>query len=179
MITDAFRLDDKVALVTGASKGIGACIASTFAAAGADVVLLARSETELRKWPTVSRHRAERYRWPAILQMTRRWQRRGQCAIPIRAFGRTRQQRRWAGERLRVSGKSRSRFDHTLEINLSAAYSPDPSGAAPAQSRLCGDHYQHLLPLAWMVDRTLRLTAQPSGDGTDDPHILAYELALI
>ena len=31
MITDAFRLDDKVALVTGASKGIGACIASTFA----------------------------------------------------------------------------------------------------------------------------------------------------
>ena len=49
MITDAFRLDDKVALVTGASKGIGACIASTFAAAGADVVLLARSETELQE----------------------------------------------------------------------------------------------------------------------------------
>jgi 7-alpha-hydroxysteroid dehydrogenase len=47
MITDAFRLDGKVALITGASKGIGAGIATTFAEMGANIVLLARSEEGL------------------------------------------------------------------------------------------------------------------------------------
>ncbi|MEL0162377.1 MAG: SDR family NAD(P)-dependent oxidoreductase, partial [Halieaceae bacterium] len=47
MITDAFRLDGKFALITGASKGIGAGIATTFAEMGADVALLARSEDAL------------------------------------------------------------------------------------------------------------------------------------
>lgn len=38
-ITDAFRLDGKVAIVTGAAAGIGRAIAETFAAAGAAVVV--------------------------------------------------------------------------------------------------------------------------------------------
>ena len=42
----SFRLDGKVALVTGASRGIGRAIALAYADAGADVALLAR-DTEL------------------------------------------------------------------------------------------------------------------------------------
>lgn len=47
MILDRFRLDDKVAVVTGAGRGLGAAIAVAFAEAGADVVIASRTRSEL------------------------------------------------------------------------------------------------------------------------------------
>ncbi len=47
MILDRFRLDGKVAVVTGAGRGIGAGSAVALAEAGADVVISARSEDQL------------------------------------------------------------------------------------------------------------------------------------
>jgi len=47
MSIDRFSLHDKIALVTGASRGIGRAIAIGFAEAGADVAVAARSEDDL------------------------------------------------------------------------------------------------------------------------------------
>ena len=47
MIADAFTVTDKVAIVTGAGKGIGADIAVVLAEAGADVVVAARTEADI------------------------------------------------------------------------------------------------------------------------------------
>ncbi len=47
MILDLFKLDGKVAIVTGSSKGIGRALAKGLAEAGADIAAIARTESEL------------------------------------------------------------------------------------------------------------------------------------
>jgi NAD(P)-dependent dehydrogenase (short-subunit alcohol dehydrogenase family) len=49
VITDRFRLDGRVALVTGASSGLGARFAAVLHAAGAAVVVTARRDDRLRQ----------------------------------------------------------------------------------------------------------------------------------
>ena len=55
MILDAFRLDGKVALVTGASAGLGAAIAVALAEAGADVACHGNSRTPEATCETIAR----------------------------------------------------------------------------------------------------------------------------
>lgn len=45
--TDLFRLDDKVAIITGASKGLGRVFAEALASVGADVVMTSRNQDEV------------------------------------------------------------------------------------------------------------------------------------
>lgn len=49
MILDRFRLDGRVAIVTGAGRGIGAATARALAEAGAHVVISARTEEQLKE----------------------------------------------------------------------------------------------------------------------------------
>ena len=47
MILDLFRLDGKVAIITGAGRGIGAASAVALAECGADVVISSRTQSDL------------------------------------------------------------------------------------------------------------------------------------
>ncbi|MEV6900133.1 SDR family oxidoreductase [Amycolatopsis sp. NPDC051372] len=49
MILDRFRVTDRVAVVTGAGRGIGAATAVALAEAGADVVIASRTESQLNE----------------------------------------------------------------------------------------------------------------------------------
>lgn len=60
MILDRFRLQDRVAVVTGASKGIGRGIALGFAEAGADLVLAARTAADLEEVAAAARRLGRR-----------------------------------------------------------------------------------------------------------------------
>ena len=48
-IIDSFRLDGRIALVTGAGRGIGEGIDLGLAEAGADLALVARTQSELER----------------------------------------------------------------------------------------------------------------------------------
>ncbi len=60
MVLDLFRLDGKVALVTGASQGLGRGMALALAEAGADVVLVARNEAALNEVAAAMAQRGRR-----------------------------------------------------------------------------------------------------------------------
>jgi len=47
MITDEYRVDGKVAIVTGSGRGIGKAIALALAEAGADITLIARTKEQI------------------------------------------------------------------------------------------------------------------------------------
>jgi 7-alpha-hydroxysteroid dehydrogenase len=59
-ILDRFRLDDQVAIVTGSGRGIGAATAIAYADAGADVVLAARTLSQLEETAEQVRSRGRR-----------------------------------------------------------------------------------------------------------------------
>ena len=86
-VMDRFRLDGRVAVVTGASSGLGAEIAVTLACAGADLVITARAAERLVR--TTERIEAlGRAAWPVVADVAVAGSARQVAHEAARRFGR-------------------------------------------------------------------------------------------
>jgi len=124
MCADPFGLDGKVALVTGASRGIGLAIATELAAAGAEVVLAARDAGQLEAAARLAGAAGPRT-VPVVADVTDEDSVAALVAATIGAFGRVDVLVNNAGgapfkqplERIDPAGWRRA-----IELNLTGAY---------------------------------------------------------
>ena len=123
-VLDRFRLDDKVAIVTGASSGLGVAFAKALAEAGADVALGARRVEKLEETKQLveeagrqgDRRRHRRLQARGLPGARRR---RGGAARPRRH---PRQQRRDRHRRTRPRARTPDEFRRVIDINLNGCY---------------------------------------------------------
>ena len=180
MITDAFRLDGKVALITGASKGIGAGIATAFGEMGANIALVARSEEELQAvagavealgveaLPLACDITSDTDINMALEQLRSRFGRLdiliNNAGGPGKGYG-------------SLEDVDRARFDHTLNINLSSAYSLTHLALPLLKAADSATIVNISSALAWMVDKHFAAYGAAKAGMEQMTRILAYELA--
>jgi 7-alpha-hydroxysteroid dehydrogenase len=180
MITDAFRLDGKVALITGSSKGIGAGIATTFAEMGANIVLLARSEDALAS-VAESIHQLGRETLCIPCDVTDD----AEISTAVEAietrFGKLDILVNNAGGPGKGYGSleqvDRARFDHTISMNLSSAYALTHRALPLMRATTHATIVNISSALAWMVDRHFAAYGAAKAGMEQMTRILAYELA--
>ena len=117
--TPSFKLTDKVALVTGASSGIGLACAAALAEAGAKVYLAARSEDKLREAVAELEARGQSAVAVALditdVETTARWiEQHGPFDILVNSAGQARH-----GPAVDTRKED---FDQVMNLNVRAAY---------------------------------------------------------
>jgi NAD(P)-dependent dehydrogenase (short-subunit alcohol dehydrogenase family) len=122
-VSGFFSLAGRVAVVTGASSGLGACFAESLAEAGADVVLVARRRDRLEKTAAVVRE-AGRRGLPVAADVTSHASCQEVARAAITAFGRIDilVNNAGIGTAVPTSRESPEQFRAVIETNLMGAY---------------------------------------------------------
>jgi 7-alpha-hydroxysteroid dehydrogenase len=180
VITDYFRLEGKRALITGAGKGIGARIATAFAEMGADVALIARTQSDLdtvasevtelgREALTFACDVTEETALAAVVEkLTDQW---GSLDILVNNAGAPGQ---GYGSLKKVT---KARFVNTLDINLTSAYTLTHLALPLLQAAPSASIVNVSSALGWMVDKNFAAYGAAKAGMDQMTRILAYELA--
>ena len=167
--TRAFRLDEHVAVVAGASSGIGARLAATLAAAGARVVLGARREARLAEV-------AERIRqaggeaFAQICDVTEEAAVEGLVAAAEEIFGRLDVMLACAGiaPDEDADPESPASFRRVLDVNTAGAYLCARAASRPMRAAGRGS-----------IISISSISGLVAGDGPDTPSYAASKGAII
>lgn len=122
-VLDLFRLDGRVAFVTGASSGLGVGFAEAFAQAGADVVLVARRADRLED--TAERVRAHGQRALSVTtDVTDPQQCEAAVAAAVAEFGRldVLVNNAGIGTAVPATRETPDQFRRVIDLNLNGAY---------------------------------------------------------
>ena len=122
MLADKFRLNGKVAVITGSGRGIGQGIGLTFAEAGASVVFSARTESDIQ----ANAERAKALGWRAIAipcDVKDDIQLQALAARTVETFGRIDIVVNNAGGAVpnQIPRTSRKRFNEAFDFNVASA----------------------------------------------------------
>jgi 7-alpha-hydroxysteroid dehydrogenase len=123
MLAERFRLDSKVAIITGSGKGIGQGIGLTFAEAGAKVVFTARTESDVK----ANAEAAKAFGVPALAvpcDVKDDGQLQALVAKTVEAFGRIDIVVNNAGGAVpnQIARTSRRRFNEAFDFNVTSAF---------------------------------------------------------